>query len=158
MSRYSTTVSSNHPPADVFDYLADLRNLQEWDPGVSSSTLVEGAEPSIGAVYRVIASGMELRYQTERYDRGVSDQTPRSPSVTVLRAENWLLASTDTITVEATESGSSATYEAELSLRAPLSLFDPILQQLFNRIGDRAANGLARKLGSDTLRTKDVEQ
>ncbi len=37
-------------------------------------------------------------------------------------------------------------------------LLDPLLQQVFNRIGDKAANGLERELGFPALTTWDLDQ
>jgi hypothetical protein len=39
-------------------------------------------------------------------------------------------------------------YEAELTLKGPLRVLDPLLGLAFNRVGDRAAAGLRAKLTS----------
>ena len=44
------------------------------------------------------------------------------------------------------DGGTAVTYTADLRLRGPLRLFDPVLQVLFNRIGDNARDGLAARL------------
>jgi len=38
------------------------------------------------------------------------------------------------------------TYDAILTLRGPLGLFDPLLRLAFGRIGDRAAAGMRKAL------------
>ncbi|MDH3227231.1 MAG: SRPBCC family protein [Thermoleophilia bacterium] len=42
MGRYIATIRSPSSAERAFDYMADLRNFEEWDPGVRSSTLVAG--------------------------------------------------------------------------------------------------------------------
>jgi Polyketide cyclase / dehydrase and lipid transport len=34
MARYAATVTSQHPAADTFSYLATFTNTADWDPGV----------------------------------------------------------------------------------------------------------------------------
>ena len=78
-----------------------------------------------------------LRYRTVEYE----------PSVrVVVRAANSWLTSLDTITVEADGTGSTVTYDAELTLNGPLGVADPLLRRTFGRIADRAANGLIAAL------------
>ncbi len=42
MARYTVTVRTPMSPEDAFDFLADLRNFEEWDPGVERAEQVEG--------------------------------------------------------------------------------------------------------------------
>ena len=56
----------------------------------------------------------------------------------------------DEISVEPHPDGARVTYDAELILRRPLRLFDPVLARSFRKIGDRAAAGLRRALGAAT--------
>jgi hypothetical protein len=65
----------------------------------------------------------------------------------LLVAESSCLVSRDEITVDHYDDGGTAvTYSADLRLRGPLRLFDPVLQVVLNRIGDHARDGLAEKL------------
>ena len=67
------------------------------------------------------------------------------------RAENGTIVSLDTITVEGDEEGSVVTYDAELTLKGPLQVFDPLLRLAFNRIGDKAARGLVAALEGERV-------
>lgn len=81
---------------------------------------------------------MTLRYVTTDYQ----------PNRTVtVEARSKLLTSIDRIDVEPDGSGSSVTYTAELRLNGPLSVFDLGLRLVFDRVGDRAADGLAEAIG-----------
>lgn len=141
MARYSTTVETAFSPEEAFAFMADLRNFERWDPGVSSAELIEGAEPGLGATYRVKASGLTLDYETREY---------RPPSEVYAVAKGTFFDSLDRITIEPAPgdgAGSVVTYDAELRLRGPLSILDPLLAMGFNRVGDRAAAGLRREIG-----------
>lgn len=133
MANYACTVASPLSPKQVFDYVADLRNIERWDPGVSSSTIRSGLEPGVGTSYAVTAGGTDLVYRTLSFDR---------PKRTVLEARTATLRSYDVITVAPDESGSTVIYNATLELTGPLRVFDPLLGLLFKRIGDKAAGGL----------------
>jgi hypothetical protein len=43
--------------------------------------------------------------------------------------------------------GTRVTYDADLSLKGPLRLADPLLALAFRRVGDRARDGLRARLG-----------
>lgn len=146
MAHYSTSVRTPLAPDAAFAYMADLRNLARWDPGVSASERVRGDHPGLGTAYDVtVTSGLEttLRYEVVEYE------APRRVRVV---AKTRSLVSIDEVRVEpATDAkgnprGSVVTYDAKLSLTGPLRVFDRALQVFFQRIGDRAAAGLRRAL------------
>jgi carbon monoxide dehydrogenase subunit G len=144
MARYSTTVRTPRPPAEAFAYMSDLRNFALWDPGVTRVTQVhgEGGGPKsvFDVVVRSVGGGTTLQYITTRYDE------PRSVQV---EARSSMLTSIDRIDVVADGAGSLVTYDAELRLNGVLGVFDLGLKPVFNRIGDRAAAGLARALDGE---------
>lgn len=146
MAKYSVSVRTAMTPDAAFGFMADMRNFEQWDPGVVESTLVEGDEPALGAVFRVkvkaVGGPMALRYRIERYDR---------PEVVVAVAKNSRLTSDDTITVRAEGDGSIVTYDATLSLNGILRFADPLLSLAFKRIGDRAADGLVEALSGERV-------
>jgi carbon monoxide dehydrogenase subunit G len=143
MAHYSTTVSSPWTPAEAFAYMADLRNFAEWDPGVRRAELVAGDGPGPDAAYVLAVKGfvgtIDMRYETLQYD---PDER------VIVRAETSMFVSLDEIVVVATDDGCEVTYDAQLDLRGPLRLADPALGLAFKGIGDRAAKGLRRVLGT----------
>ncbi len=64
----------------------------------------------------------------------------------LLRAANALLRSTDRIVVTGAADGSTVSYHAEVRLRGPLQLLDPLLRLGFRVVAERAAAGLADAL------------
>jgi hypothetical protein len=143
MARYVTKVRSPLAPSEAFDFVADLRNLAVWDPGVRAVQQVAGDGPGADAAYDVTLNNpgpaTTLRYLTLEFE---------APTTTRVVASNRLLTSDDRITVEADPdgSGSIVTYDADLRLHGLLRLGDPVLGLVFRRIGDRAAAGLRTSL------------
>lgn len=147
MARYVARVRTPMPPTEAFAYMSDLTNFAEWDPGVARVEQVAGHGAGPDAAFDVAVvlplGTMTLRYETISYDRDGTTMTAR--------AENLLLTSEDTITVHADGDGSIVVYDAELKLRGPLGLSDPLLGLSFGRIGDRAARGLVEALAGERL-------
>lgn len=137
MAEYRITIDSSMSAADAYAYLADLRNLEEWDPGVSSSRLVAGDQPGLDAVYEVKVTGSTLRYETIVFD---------PPSHLEVEATSRLLRSHDLIDVEASGSGCAVTYRAVLELQGVLRFADRVAGLMIDRIGGRAATGLEAAL------------
>ena len=141
MARYVTRVKTPLAAAAAFDYVADLTNFAEWDPGVQRSVQVAGAGSELGAAYDVTVAAvprdLTLRYEVVEFD---------PPRTCLVVARSAMFTSTDRISVVPDGDGSMVTYDAELALNGPLGLFDPVLRLAFGRIGDRAAAGLRRAL------------
>src|SRR5947209_966796 len=112
MATFDTTIPSGWTREQTFDYLADFRTVQAWDPSMTSATPVAGEAGQPGARYELVMStlGREttLVYEAIEVER---------PHRTVLRCETDALTSLDTITVEAGTDGVSVTYDANLTLK-----------------------------------------
>ena len=143
MARYVTTVRTAKTPQEAFDYMADLRNFAEWDPGVKAVRQVQGAGGGPDSVFDVTVAGigrdLTLRYLTEEYD---------APRNLLVVARSSVFTSIDRITVEPDGTGSVVTYDADLRLNGVLRVGDLGLRLMFGQIGERAAAGLRRALGA----------
>ncbi len=141
MARYVTTIRSPRPQQEAFDFMADLRNFEAWDPGVRSATQVTGDGGGPDAVFDVVVDapgrGLTLRYETTEYV---------APDSLVVKAASTMFTSLDRIEVRPDGSGSIVTYDAELTLNGPLKMFDLLLRPVFERIGGRADAGLKQAL------------
>lgn len=147
MARYIVTVRTPRSPQEAFDYMADLRNLAEWDPGVKRVSQIVGSGGGASASFDVaVASGrgeLTLRYETTQYEE---------PRLVVIAAHSRMLTSIDRVSVKADgPTGCLVTYDAELTLNGPLRLADFALKPMFKRIGDRAARGLVVALAGDVV-------
>ena len=146
MARYTVSVQSPKPQQEAFDYMADLSNFAQWDPGVQSVEQVEGDGPGPATAFdvaiRTAGRTIVLRYHVTLYE---------PPGRIVARAESGTLVSLDTMTIDADDSGSVVTYDAELMLKGALRVFEPLLGVAFQRIGDKAAAGLVRVLEGERM-------
>jgi hypothetical protein len=130
------------PVDQAFAYMADLRNFEEWDPGVVRSAQVRGESPSSGAAYDVTVENVG-RETTLRYE--VTDYEP--PNRIQVVGKTWWLDVIDVIDVSEDDRGTLVVYDATLVLPFPLSVADKLLDRAFQKIGDRAARGMERALG-----------
>ena len=143
MARYQATISSPHPPADTFGYLATFSNAAEWDPGVISAEQLDSGPVRPGTRFRLIVPFLRRRLALT-YE--VVTLVPGRE--VVLAATSRLLRATDRITVAADGDGATVSYEATVGPRGPLGLLDGLLRPGFRAVGDRAAAGLAQALST----------
>src|ERR1700761_8631628 len=145
MARYRATIETERSPQDVFAYLSDFSTAAEWDPGVVEAERL-GAALGEGAEFRLVAEFLgrrtPLTYRIVEYN---------PPHAVTFLGENATVTSLDRITFKTTAGGTQVTYDADLQLKGPLRLADPLLKLAFNRVGDRALAGLERTL-APTLR------
>jgi len=131
-------------PEEAFDYLSDFSTASEWDGNTVSSELISGDPKSVGAKYRVVTKfggrEMTLTYETVELDR---------PNRVVLESGNSSTDITDTMTFEATSTGTDVTYDANVAPKGLTKLLDPVLTLVFKRVGDNAAKGLRKALRAD---------
>ena len=146
MAHYKFRVQTDMPTAQAFEYVADLRTFADWDPGVVRSVLIEGSAPGPDGVYDVTVLNGD-RESTLRYR--VTEYQPNGRLKVI--GKNAFLTSIDVIEVTEEDGKTVVTYDATLRLRFPLSLGDPILQRIFNRIGGKAAVGMESALQGELV-------
>ena len=131
---------------EAFDYMADMRNFADWDPGVRGVVQVEGSGAGPDAVYDVTVAGMRgdlvMRYRTVDFV---------SPREVLLVARTDRLTSVDRISVDPKDGFVDVTYDAELTLNGWMRIADPALRLMFRRIGDKAAAGMRRVLAGESV-------
>ena len=96
-------------------------------------------EHASASLFPFLAAWLPLTYQ-------VTEHLPDSE--VTLAAEARLLRSTDRIVVTAHGDGARVSYDADVRLRGPLRLLDPILRRGFRVTCDRATAGLTRTLSA----------
>lgn len=155
MPRYQTTFSCPVPITEAFAYLSRFSTTAEWDPGVVAARDLTPDPVGLGSAFEIITSiagrRVPLRYEIIAFD---------APNVVTLQAENASIRSTDTMSFSAgPDGGTTITYDAELIPRGLTRVFGPLLTLMFNRIGDRAAEGLRAamdRLARDTSRERSA--
>lgn len=143
MAHYNASVETPRLPDEVFAYLSDFSTTEEWDPGVIEAERVGDAPVSQGTEFRLVAEFLgrktPLTYRIIEHD---------PPNAVTFRGESSTVISLDRITFEPSDGGTRITYDADLALKGPLKLADPLLGLAFNRVGDRALTGLRNTLGT----------
>ena len=144
MARYQATVQSHRPAAETFAYLSIFSNTVDWDPGVLGAEQLDPGPVGPGTRFRLVlpflGRRISLTYRVTSYQPGRE---------VVLAATSALLRATDKIVVTGAADGSAVSYEAEVRLRGPLHLLDPVMRPGFRAVADRAAAGLAQALSHD---------
>jgi hypothetical protein len=147
MARYVATVTTSRPIDDVFASLVDLTGFAAWDPGVSDARLVSGETGTLGAEYdltvEVGSKQTVMRYRITEVD------PPRRLQIV---GKTRLLTSIDVITLERQADLTVVEYDALLLLPRMLRLLDGLLTRPFERVGDRAAHGLAEFVAGEWVR------
>ncbi|WP_270887026.1 SRPBCC family protein [Pedococcus sp. 5OH_020] len=136
----SRTFTVTRSPAQVLAYLSDFGNAEQWDPGTVRCTRVDSGEVTVGSrwknVSKVLGRETELDYELVRLE----------PDRLILRGSNTTATSTDDIAVVAHPSGSEVTYHAHIMFNGPARLAEPLMQRVFERLGDQTVAGIRRAL------------
>ena len=141
MARYTTTIRTTLEPSEAFAYMADFSNARFWDPSVSEARR-EGEGPvGSGSRFHLVARfagrDVPLTYTVVAFE---------PPTLVVLEARRGFI-SRDTITVQPADGGGSLVrYDAVLAFGGIGRLFDPLMQRVFDRVGAKAAAGIAAAL------------
>ena len=157
MPRYLTRITTDIACEQVFSDLGHFDRVAEWDPGVTTGTMLTPEPVGLGSRFelraRMWGRTVPLEYEVIEFEPGTR---------VVLRAETPMLRSIDTITfapasaVSDPDSGTPdatvVTYDARLEPKGVARLAGPLLALAFRRIGDRAAAGLRARLRAEAVR------
>ena len=141
MAHYRASLETSLSCEETFAYLSDFSTTEEWDPGVAEAHRLEAGEVREGSQFRLLARFLgrtvPLTYRIVEY----------VPTDAVgFLAENTTVVSRDRITFEPAGAGTRIVYDADLALKGPLGIADPLLGLAFSRVGDRALDGLRQRL------------
>jgi carbon monoxide dehydrogenase subunit G len=133
----------NRPLEEVFAFVGDFANAERWDPGVASSRALTEGPVRVGSRYELIVvfngRRLPMTYAVTAYE----------PLHRVeLRGTGSTVKALDDIRFEATENGTRIRYTADLRLRGPFRLGEPLLRSKFEQTGRRAMEGMREALES----------
>jgi len=133
------------PPAAVFELLADMAELHQWNPNVRSSQRISGNRFEPGSRYEsTIARGpvrMTARSELVAVEPGRKVQYEGSI------AGFW---SVDSLTFEPSGDGTRITFHNETRAPGWLRPVTPLLNATFQRQARRAVEGAGRYLASNS--------
>jgi hypothetical protein len=141
VAHYHAIVGSKRGAEETFGYLATFSNAAQWDPGVLSGEQLDPGPVRVGTRFRLVVPFLGRRLPLTYV---VTQYSPQR--VVALDAASRLLRLTDRIEVAADGDGALVSYDADVRLRGPLRLLDPLLQRGFGAVGDRAVSGLTAAL------------
>lgn len=100
------TFTVSRPITEVFDYLSDFENTNEWDPG-TVRTVRTGGEGGLGTTYhnrsRFMGREVELDYEAVEY---------RRPAAFSARGRNKSVTATDALSFSEVGEGTTIHYKA----------------------------------------------
>lgn len=132
------TVTVARPIAEVFAYLSDFSTTTQWDPGSVATARISG-DGGVGTRYAntSVFNGREtqLEYVVVAYEQDRRIQ---------LRGENKTVIALDTMTFTEVDGGTRINYTADFTFKGITKVAEPFLKGAFQKLGDEAAEGLAR--------------
>jgi carbon monoxide dehydrogenase subunit G len=144
MARYTGKLMTTRPIDDVFAYMSDFSNAQEWDPGTVRAERVDSGPVAVGSRFalRVSVLGRETDIEYVIIEL-------EAPRLVVLRGENGSAVSLDRISLSSTGHETALTYEADLRMEGAGRLLDPLLAIVLRKLGDAALRSLRELLAGD---------
>lgn len=136
MASVERTITVDKPLTQVWDYLSDFRNSEQWDPP-SVSTTRESGDGGVGTVYhnvsKLLGKETEVTYTvTERVEGERLQLQGDAGSVQVL----------DTLTFEETPEGTAVTYHAQFEPTGAAKLATPLLPAALNALAEQVETSL----------------
>lgn len=137
-------IAANRLPQEVFDYLADFTNTEEWDPGTVRTTRLSG-DGGVGTRYhnvsRFLGRETELVYVVEEHHR---------PQRLQLRGENKTVVARDSMTITpSVDGGSVVEYRATFDFKGVARLVAPLLWPALRKLGNDAEEQLTTALARE---------
>lgn len=129
------------PQVAVFTYTADFSNIEDWDPGVLSSSKVTDGPVAVGTRYE-----LEVKFG--------SGTTPMTYEITAYEPEDRVvlvgtgpkLHAVDEIRFSTQDDMTVIDYTADLTFRTLFRYVVPLIKPALDRVGKRALDGLVEAL------------
>jgi carbon monoxide dehydrogenase subunit G len=134
------TFEVRQPVSAVVDYLKDFAHAEEWDPGTKSCTRTDSGPIQVGSTWHNVSEfkgkDTELEYRL----------TELTAVLLTFQGENKTATSIDTISVQATDTGSAITYHAQIEFHGLAKLATPFLKSEFEELGDKTVEQMTNVL------------
>ncbi|HEU4915117.1 MAG TPA: SRPBCC family protein [Acidimicrobiia bacterium] len=129
------------PQSEVFEYAADFSNIEDWDPGVTSSTKIGDAPVGVGTRYelevRFGSKTMPMIYETAVYE---------APNRVVLHGYGDRLDAVDEIRFSSHDNMTVVDYTAVLYFKNFFRYLGPLMRPALTKVGRDALDGLEQAL------------
>jgi NAD(P)-dependent dehydrogenase (short-subunit alcohol dehydrogenase family) len=141
MIRLRETIEVARPIDEVFAYVSNFGNAEQWDPGVADSRKACTGPIGVGTVFelrvRFGPRSIPMAYAIREFDR---------PRRVLLEGKSDSVHALDDIGFVATPRGTRITYTADISLLGAFSAVEPFLKGALDSVGRKAVRGLRAAL------------
>jgi hypothetical protein len=141
MAHSENRLHTHHTPEAAFDFISDFRHAALWDPNTRSVT--KQSDGPIGQGTRFLLEApllgvtLEFPHTIEVYER---------PSRLVFAGATQFFRYREQVSFAIDGEGTAIDYKAAMCLRSLLTLGNPILSLIYQRIGDSATRGIVPAL------------
>ena len=140
MAHVEKSISVQKPLDEVWRYLTDFTNTEEWDPPTVSTTRLSG-DGGVGTVYRnvsnILGNNVEIEYTVSAMEPMIRFEVKGATSHVDLH---------DTITFDWDGPMTVVTYRAEFAPQGAAKLAEPLLPLGLKKLGDDAEEQMAKCL------------
>jgi hypothetical protein len=158
VAQYETILTIPRSLDQTFAFVSDFRNAAAWDPRTYSVDKTTDGPIGVGTRFiltggllpehwvkrlRIPArvAGMPLPYDVTEFD---------PPNSFVLTGESRIMRWRDHLEFSADGDATRLGYFAELELKGPLAIGEPLLRIMFRRIGDDATRDLPDRVAANS--------
>ena len=135
------TIETVRPVKQVFRYVSDFANIEQWDPGVASSRRTSPGGVKENATFELVLSyGFGKIPMTYHLTTFVPNE------LVVLTGAGKSFTATDTIRFAPAGQGTRIDYRAVIDLDQSGPVKEKIINLLFSRLGQKAVDGLSAAL------------
>jgi uncharacterized protein YndB with AHSA1/START domain len=131
MPSVERTFVVTRPQADVFTYLSDFTNTEQWDPGTVRTTRTDSGPIGLGATFHNVS---KFRGRTTELDYELTEYQPDSRLV--FTGNNKTVTSTDNLSFAEVAGGTSITYRANFDFHGAAKLAGPFVKLGLGKLAD----------------------
>lgn len=141
MIRFTGQLDVACTPAQAFDLLADMTDLERWNPNVTRSRRIEGARLEPGSRYEsiIVRGPMRMRAESTLVEVAPARRVRYEGQISIF----W---SVDELTFETSMQGCRVTFSNESQGPAWLGPFEPLLDAAFQPQARKAVRDARRYL------------
>jgi carbon monoxide dehydrogenase subunit G len=141
MITVATEVLVDRPPEAVYDFLAQVRNEERWNPNVVSIESESDGPLSVGDVFEgVYHRGGRMRFTLVEAVR---------PSTLVFKGGGRQMSLVATLELERVGSATGVRMNADMLPRGPLKLLTPLMRRPIQRQYERVSESFRRVVQAD---------
>jgi len=141
MIRLIASIHVKSPLSSVFKYVSDFSHIQEWDPGVVSSTKIQTVKTGVGSAYDLTLNFGPFR---PKMTYVIIEYEPFSK--VVLKGAGDSFSAIDTIVFKQSVTGTQIDYQADIEFSGFGRYLEGFVTPLMKRIGKKAMMGLEQSL------------